>query len=200
MCEEETITADAILVAEYEYVAQTAFQAHEDRARVSTFYLVALGSFVAAIYSSDNGIGRGSDATWAFAFFFFVLVLAGALTLLQLIRLREAWFESVEAMNHIKEYYQKNVEKVDLKDAFLWNKGTMPSKYKRGSVSFFLALQVALLGGIVMGGVIYYVGLNFWWYPLWQWIILGGVLYAVGQMLYYRNALNKQPKPKWKKS
>ena len=42
-----------ILQAEFNYIAQTAFQANEDRARVTTFYLVNLGGFVAALYSSQ---------------------------------------------------------------------------------------------------------------------------------------------------
>ncbi|MEO5887697.1 MAG: hypothetical protein ABIQ77_08545, partial [Anaerolineales bacterium] len=44
---------DELLAAEYDYIAQTASQAHEDRARVSSFYLIAVGSLVAALFSTQ---------------------------------------------------------------------------------------------------------------------------------------------------
>ena len=45
---------EEIIAAEYEYIAQTAFQAHEDRARVSTFYLVSVGSLFGAIWGTSR--------------------------------------------------------------------------------------------------------------------------------------------------
>ena len=41
-----------LLAAEYNYIAQTALQANEDRARFSVFYLIAVGSLVAAIFGA----------------------------------------------------------------------------------------------------------------------------------------------------
>ena len=43
-----SLDATAVLTAEFEYVAQSAFQANEDRARVTNFYIVSVGSLVAA--------------------------------------------------------------------------------------------------------------------------------------------------------
>ena len=37
------VELDELLAAEYSYIAQTANQANEDRARVSSFYLLAVG-------------------------------------------------------------------------------------------------------------------------------------------------------------
>jgi hypothetical protein len=42
-----------MLQSEFTYIAQTAFQANEDRARVTTLYLVNLGGLVAALVSSQ---------------------------------------------------------------------------------------------------------------------------------------------------
>jgi len=42
-----------ILAEEFEYIASTAGQANEDRARVASFYLVAVGSLVAALFSTQ---------------------------------------------------------------------------------------------------------------------------------------------------
>jgi hypothetical protein len=49
----DVLNVDTILAAEYNYAAQTAFQANEDRARVTSFYLVTVGSFLAAILSTQ---------------------------------------------------------------------------------------------------------------------------------------------------
>ncbi|MFN8460695.1 MAG: hypothetical protein U0X93_02825 [Anaerolineales bacterium] len=38
---------------EYDYIAQTAAQANEDRARISSFYLIAVGSLIAAIFGTQ---------------------------------------------------------------------------------------------------------------------------------------------------
>ena len=43
----QPIATDQFLTEEYEYIAQTAAQANEDRARVSSFYLIAVGSLIA---------------------------------------------------------------------------------------------------------------------------------------------------------
>ena len=47
------VELDELLAAEYNYIAQTASQANEDRARVSSFYLVAVGSLVAGLLSTQ---------------------------------------------------------------------------------------------------------------------------------------------------
>ena len=43
------LDVNEILVAEFEYIATTAFQANGDRARVSNYYLMTAGAAVAAI-------------------------------------------------------------------------------------------------------------------------------------------------------
>ena len=43
----DTLSPDEMLIAEYNYIAQTAFQANEDRSRVTSFYFVSVGSLVA---------------------------------------------------------------------------------------------------------------------------------------------------------
>jgi len=50
---DEKLEPGEILLAEYSYIAQTAFQAGEDRARVTSFYLVSVGTLVAAFLSSQ---------------------------------------------------------------------------------------------------------------------------------------------------
>jgi hypothetical protein len=49
LLDQEFLDVNKILIAEFEYTAATAFQANEDRARVSHYYLMTSGAVVAAI-------------------------------------------------------------------------------------------------------------------------------------------------------
>jgi hypothetical protein len=145
------ITEDAILTAEFGYIAQATFQANEDRARVTNFYLITLGTFIAAIFSNDIPISQSFGEVLVnigFGLLFTLVSIQGILTLLQLARLRGAWFESVAAMNQIKSYYEERFP--TLEKAFRWRDETLPSRFKRNSVGYYLALQVALLSGITL--------------------------------------------------
>ena len=186
---------DALLQSEFAYVAQSAFQANEDRARVTTFYLVNLGSFTAALYSSQQGSAIQSDTAVLFAGLFLVLSITGVLTILQLVRLREAWFESVAAMNQIKEYYRVHFPSLKLEQALRWQKNSIPAAYKPWSVSYLLVLQVALLSGVSLGAAVYYFGMMFQ-YSLWLGALLVGAGFVVGQMALYRRLLNSRRSPK----
>ena len=84
---------DELLAAEYNYIAQPAIQAHEDRARVSSFYLIAVGSLLAAIFGTqlfDPGF-YSRTVNLMFSGLFILLTLLGTSTIMQLARLRAAW-------------------------------------------------------------------------------------------------------------
>ncbi|MBT7072874.1 MAG: hypothetical protein HN975_18525, partial [Anaerolineae bacterium] len=155
MSEKKNLNVSEIVVAEYEYIAQTAFQAQEDRARVTTFYLVSVGSLVGAIYKTTPSTEIAT--LWAFVALFLFLTYFGLLTLYQLIRLRLAWFESIRAMNQIKDFLIK--ENKELKKIFRWTNKNSPETFKRNSVAYFLALQVATLGAVTFGALSFYLGL-----------------------------------------
>lgn len=180
----ESFKADTILVAEFEYIAQTAFQANEDRARVTNFYLVAVGSLVAAILSTQAESLRDTYAYWGFAALFGVLTLAGVLTLLQLARLRQAWFDSASAMNRIKEFYIQQLHEAKLEEAFLWRMSTLPARLSPWSISSLLATQVSLLGGVTLGAATVFAGLacGRWW---WEYAIAAGVIASALQIVLY---------------
>ena len=179
-----SLNPNDILTAEFDYIAQTAFQANEDRARVTNFYLVTLVGFIAALFGSQMQNLMVPHVYWAFAALFVVLFLASILTLLQLVRLREAWFASVKAMNTIKAYYQATLPGFELDRAFAWNALTMPAKHKPWSVGFLLALQVALLDGATAGAAVIFVGLT-WGAWLWRAAVATFLVCGAGQMVVY---------------
>jgi hypothetical protein len=153
------LDSEEILKTEFEYIARTAFQADEDHARVSSFYLVAVGSLIAALLSTqflENSFNPVFIA-WAFSGLFFILTVLGTLTTLQLSRLRSHWHDSMLAMNQLKDYWIHRSKYNDLIKAFKWDTRTLPRKYKINSVSFFQAVEVALLSGITFGAAVYFL-------------------------------------------
>ena len=67
------LNPDEILKAEYNYIASTVFQANEDRSRVASFYLVSVGSLVAAILSAIFSTNDLKNVSLAFSGLFVVL-------------------------------------------------------------------------------------------------------------------------------
>ncbi len=193
--EEKNISngAESILVAEYEYIAQTAFQANEDRARVTTFYLVSVGSLFGAFFGVQNIESVNTFAYMALAGLFLFLSAFGLLTLLQLARLRKAWFSSTSAMNHIKEFISERND--GFEKAFLWNNKSLPDLYKKESVAYLMALQVSMLGAITFGTMIFYARLAFnqnleMTPSLFIATVLGGLIFLKLQMNLYRKELD----------
>jgi Na+/melibiose symporter-like transporter len=167
---------DEILKAEYNYIANTVFQANEDRSRVASFYFVSVGSLVAAILSSLFSVDNLKNIALAFSGLFFVLTILGALTLAQLARLRAAWHESVQAMNQIKDFYIEHNKEIE--PAFKWRLKTLPSTDKPFSIANLMAVEVSLLGAITSAASIYFLLLTLGDIKWWSWIILIAALYA----------------------
>lgn len=177
---------DDILIAEFEYIAASAFQANEDRARVASFYFVSVGSLVAAILGTQFANGLSPWVYRAFSLLFAVLTILGVLTVIQLARLRAAWYSSAEAMNAIKDFYIGQYPK--LKKPIIWR--SLPAKERWYSIANLLRIQVSLLGGMTSGAMAYaflrsFSDEIFWW----GWClaaILPIGLYFLQQCWYFR--------------
>lgn len=186
-----SVTPDEILTSEFNYIAHTAFQANEDRARAASFYLATFGSFIAALVSAQLDLApeQAYWLDWGFVGLFAALALMGLVTVLQLARLRASWFESVEAMNAIKEYYIARYP--DLVEAIIWRtqSDAMPSRLKLTSIGFLMALQVAFLGGAALGAGVFFlvkaISDETWILPG----IVSGVMYFLALLEGYRLTL-----------
>jgi hypothetical protein len=148
---------DELLAAEFHYIAQTAIQANEDRARISSFYLIAVGSAVAALLGTQlfdlNSPLR--TVNLIFSGLFALLTLLGSSTMMQLARLRAAWYESALAMNQMKDYMM--TQHITLNQAFRWKTSTLPSKYKKDSISYYQAVEVAVISSLMSGAAAYFL-------------------------------------------
>ena len=186
------IELDELLAAEFEYISQTAIQANEDRARVSSFYLVAVGSLVAAMFSTQFFDPNSFTKTVNIMFsgLFVLLTLLGTSTIMQLARLRAAWYESMLAMNQLKDYMMSENE--SLVKAFRWKTSTLPPKYKTGSVSYYQALEVALISGLMFGAAALFMQQALFPIGLLQWIISTaiGILTIFTQLFIYRQTID----------
>ena len=185
----ELIIPDDILIAEYEYIADTAQQANEDRSRVASFYLVSVGSIVAAILGTQFAKDNLKSVSVAFSILFFVLTLLGALTIAQLARLRAAWHESIQAMNQIKDFYIKKFPETE--PAFKWRIRTIPPTDKPYSIANLIALEVALLGALTTAAAFYFILFALGEVTLLSWMIIA-ISFAAGagfQWWWYKHLL-----------
>jgi amino acid permease len=166
-------------------------QANEDRARVSSFYLIAVGSLLAALFSTQffDPTSPSQTVNLMFSGLFALLMLLGASTVMQLARLRAAWYESALAMNQLKDYMMGVNQ--SLTKAFRWKTSTLPSKYKRDSVSYYQALEVALISGLMFGAAMFFFQRAFFQIGLFHWILsaLSGALIIYLQLYLYQRAL-----------
>lgn len=146
-----------LLAAEFNYIAQTAIQANEDRARVSSFYLIAVGSLVAAIFGAQYIEPEllPLNPNLIFGGLFVLLTLMGMSTVLQLARLRLAWYESATAMNQLKDYMIRRNK--TLGEAFCWQTSTLPPKYKEKSISYYQTVEVAIISGLMSGTAVFFL-------------------------------------------
>ena len=185
------VELDELLAAEYEYITQTAGQANEDRARVASFYLVAVGSLVAALFGTQfsNEETYTQTVKIMFSGLFVLLTLLGVSTVMQLARLRGAWYEAMQALNQIKDFAVQ--QSPELKQAFRWTSETLPPKYKIGSVSHYQASEVSLIGGLMFGAAVFFLQQAFLPLTFFTWLLaaLAGSLVVFLQLQLYKRIL-----------
>lgn len=157
---DDTFHAEAILEWEFEYARETAAQAQNDRTTIVNMYLLlvgGVGSLAVALpqlgLTPSFNVPRG-----AYALLFGLIALVGFFTLMKLVRLRQAWHDSVCAMNTIKHFYLQRFP--ELQDAFRWKMETIPAPGKLWTITFNLALLVVLVDSVALATAIYLTGLR----------------------------------------
>lgn len=184
--------AQQIIAAEHGYIAQTAFQANEDRARASQYFFVTFGTLIAALLTVQV---PGIDPNQLYITFVVVFVLLSALGLitnLQLVRLRVAWLESIRAMNQIKE--ELITRDPELAAYFRWRASNVPPAFKVRSFGFLQALSVSLLSGLSLGAAVAFGSLARqtaavpWVLSVATGLVCAGLLLLLGYVLPLRRA------------
>jgi hypothetical protein len=175
---------DRLLEQEYAYAREATLQAHRERSTAVSLYLgLALGVVALALATLQTTISRGPDAAGGILVLLFsFLALAGVVTIVRLVRLEQAWHESVLVMDKIKEHYA--VRFPGLRDVLLWRTDNIPAPGRFFSTTFVLSLLVMIMDSAAAGAAVHATGFR---------IALGDyavdafviVIFAAWQTFYY---------------
>ncbi len=196
-----TLNIENMLLEEFNYASLTAYQAMEDRARVSSLYYLLLGALASGLLAIYQ---LGGSHTSSHPLVVAVLVLAGIMSITffeKILRLRSAYRESLICMNVIKEFYIKQFQRQmpQIEHAFRWRLKTIPPGERISSVTFAISSLIAFMGSFCFAAAVLIgispdiitnptsVGLQTYVIPL---LVFGIVLLI--HVLYYRRALSKR--------
>ena len=148
-----------MLLEEYNYAATTAYQAMEDRARMFNMYLLVvgiLGSAFGAIYPLGGSSARTFIQPIA-AVVLFAAGVAGIAFFALLIRLRQAFRQSLITMAVIKEYYIREFQQrmPNIQFVFRWRLETIPSGERAGSATFIVCHMVGFIAALCFAGCVF---------------------------------------------
>lgn len=184
----EELNPNDFLSAEYDYLARSSFQNNEDRAGVGLLYILTIGGILAAfIVTGSESIDRQFTSV-AFAGVFLLLSVYAVLAFLKLIRLRQAWYANIVAMEQLKAYYVEHYSDQNLAAALAWSAGTIPTRSKASSLAFLTALQIALAGAAAVAVTVIFLGFSLVQsMELWILIIalLVAIIYIVDLLIVY---------------
>jgi hypothetical protein len=152
MCKNANMDTDEnieIIIAEFNYIAETAFQANEDRAKVTQFFVISFGGFLTALISAQLPTENIVAPNTILGIFFLLIFLYGGISIFQLARLRMSWKESVLAMNQIKD---SSIKKHPvLAEYFRWSNKNAPPTFNPKSLGFSLVVMIVIISGMALG-------------------------------------------------
>jgi hypothetical protein len=169
----ELLDPDEILQQEFEYARETTLQANNDRTQVVNLYVILVGGV------GSVALGLSAIPVEWVAVILFVLGVLGLFNVLKLIRLRQAWHDSVKAMNQIKDFYVAHYP--EMAPAFRWRTATIPAPGRPGTITFDLVMLVALLDSLAVGGGVYFLA-----QPIWLAALIAAAFFAAQWWLYFR--------------
>lgn len=177
------LTREKILELEFTYAKETAAQAQNDRTVVVNLYLFLVGGVgsltltLPQISETAVPIPRAG-----YGLIFGMLAVIGFFTVLKLVRLRQAWHDSVQTMNRIKDFYL--IKFPEIASAFRWRTESIPAPGKPFTIYFNLALLVALVDSLMLAVAVNRFGARV---ALGEYVVetFAALLYLVWQMWFY---------------
>lgn len=150
---DQTLRLESMMLAEFNYANSTAYQALDDRGRMFGIYLgiaSVLAGGVGALY--ELGSRSANSEVIAAA----LLILAGFIGLIfffKIVRIRQAFDDSLLTMNTIKEHYIAKFkgEAPDIEGVFRWRMKTMPSGRRFGSLTFLVCFAITAIDSLALG-------------------------------------------------
>ncbi len=206
---DHVLKLDGMLLEEFNYAGNTAYQAMEDRARLFNLYLVIIGVLTSGLVAVYQLTVLKVLQAYTQPLTLLLLVVGGILGVVffvQLIRLRQAHQDSIITMNMVKEYYLGRFQddSPNIGQVFNWRLAGMKAGERLGSVTFLICFTVAVLAGLAFAaaafvGYLLYsgsVGANI--LAPESYLPAGGIglgvlaVAVVFQVLYYRVALSRK--------
>ena len=147
-----TLKLESMLLAEFNYASSTAYQALDDRGRMFSFYLGIAGVLAGGLGALYE-LGRRDSHSEVIAAALLVLAgLIGLIFFFKIVRIRQAFDDSLLTMNVIKEYYiAKFKDTAPVEKIFRWRLDSMPSGRRFGSLTFLVCLGITLIDSIALG-------------------------------------------------
>ncbi len=200
-----------MLLEEFNYASTTAYQAMEDRARMFNMYLLVvgiLGSAFGAIYPL-GGASRSFIQPIA-AVVLFAAGIAGIAFFVLLIRLRQAFRQSLITMSVIKEFYIREFQEQmpTVRHAFRWRLSGIPAGERAGSATFIVCHMVGFIGALCFAGCVFMSdellranvpNTRIAALGVWQSLLLGFIAFLIVMVWmvgYYRRSLNAKDEQK----
>ncbi|OQX87438.1 hypothetical protein B6D60_03870 [candidate division KSB1 bacterium 4484_87] len=152
--QENTFEFSSIMQKEFDYIREAARQAMDDRHSMINFFLLITGavvSFVGArVLDMDLTELTGIKGSFLVGLAIFLNII-GWIYFMHMIRLRQAWWSSAEAMNQIKEFYIVNGRVPDdiARSAFLWRKQSIPDPGKKSNVFYYSMMLISFIASAV---------------------------------------------------
>lgn len=144
------LTQEKLLELEFTYIQSTLTQITNDRYTLLNFY-IALSTAVGGIGVSLLTFAKEVPAAitlFAIPLLNLLLFFVGIIFLAMQIRLRQAWYESVRAMNMIKNYYAEEFPQVN--SAILWNMKSLPRPHRLWNIHFFGVLLITIIDSVFL--------------------------------------------------
>ena len=175
------LNPEEILKLELEYAQTTAEQAQDDRATILNLYILLVGG----VGSIVVGLGQARSfdlPRGVYAIVFAMLALIGFFTLMKLVRLRQAWYDSVLTMNRIKDYYVERFP--ELAKALRWRTTTIPPPGKIWTITFSLCVLVAIIDSTALAVAMYFTGIRV---PMSEYAasVFAALVFFLWQMWFY---------------
>ena len=192
-----TLKLENMLLEEFNYASLTAYQSMEDRTRMFNLYLLLVG-----VLASGLGVVyqlSGSISIYSRPLAIALLLIAGIVGVAfftKLIRLRQAWRESVICMNVIKEFYiqQFRRQMPRVERAFRWRLKSIPAGERFGSTTFVVCSTVALIESVCFAGAAFVIANNVPFlstgvYPYMSALVIFAIALLLN-IVYFRHSLN----------
>ena len=171
------LTPEEILKLEFGYAQTTAEQAQDDRATILNLYILLVGGVGSIIAGLGQALPRG-----VYVIVFGLLALIGFFMLMKLVRLRQAWHDSVLTMNRIKDYYVERFP--ELAKALRWRTTTIPPPGKWWTITFSLSVLVAIIDSTALAVAMYFTGIRV---PMSEYAasVFAALVFFLWQMWFY---------------